>query len=51
VLNKILDRLVECRQAYQEELSEEKRDFLLENTMLAIQDLLDSLGVEWRCEE
>jgi hypothetical protein len=40
VKNKILARLQECREAYQEELSQEEAFLLLENTMCALQDLL-----------
>lgn len=43
----ILKRLAECRRCYQEKMSEEDELLLLENTMVAVQDLLAIEQVAW----
>ncbi len=44
----ILGRLAACRKSYAQTQEDEDELVLLENTMSALQDLLDLEKVEWR---
>lgn len=44
----ILERLAECRASYEGELDCDETYMLLENTMVALQDLLYLEKVDWR---
>lgn len=43
----ILNRLAECRAAYQGKNTQEQLNLLLENTMVALQDLLYLEKISW----
>jgi hypothetical protein len=43
-----LMRLAECRRAYKKANTPEELALLLENTMLALQDLLYAEGIGWQ---
>jgi hypothetical protein len=47
----ILERLAECRQAYEEKLTPQQIEMLLENTMSALQDLLQLDEQKGRVDE
>ncbi len=44
-MNKAIEELRKCREAYGNIHTDEEKDYLLENTMIAIQDFLATLKI------